>query len=171
MSRVPLICLALFLPVGLWSPPAGPVSFATPSIAQAAQVDETALDDQVREIAKTLRCAICQTENIWESQSVLASQMRQIIRERLQQGESPEQIKAYFLSRYGDYILMKPRVRGWNWLIWGGPFVLLLIGGLLLYRTLFRWTTAPASTPGDNPLPLSESSKRRIEDELRAFDK
>jgi cytochrome c-type biogenesis protein CcmH len=171
MSRIHLILSVLLLCSGLWPGLAALVPATAPSVALAAQVDETALDDQVREIAKTLRCAICQTENIWESQSVLASQMRQIIRERLQQGESPEQIKAYFLSRYGDYILMKPRVRGWNWLIWGGPFVLLLIGGLLLYRTLFRWTAVPASTPEDNPLPLSESSKQRIEDELRAFDK
>jgi cytochrome c-type biogenesis protein CcmH len=141
-----------------------------PAAAQAAQVDETALDDQVRSIAKTLRCAICQTENIWESQSVLAAQMRQIIRERLQQGESPEQIKAYFLSRYGDYILMKPRMRGWNWLIWAGPFALLLIGGLLLYRTLFRWTTRPTA-PAEHLPPLSEPSRRRLDDELRAFDK
>ena len=165
MSRLPLILSTLLLIGGLW-----PAALTT-SIALAAQVDETALDDQVREIAKTLRCAICQTENIWESQSVLASQMRQIIRERLQQGESPEQIKTYFLSRYGDYILMKPRARGWNWLIWAGPFVLLLIGGLLLYRTLFRWTTAPAPATEDNQPPLSEPARQRIQDELRAFDK
>jgi len=157
---------ALLLTGGAWL--AEPV-FA-PAAAQAAQVDETTLDDQVRNIAKTLRCAICQTENIWESQSVLAAQMRQIIRERLQQGESPEQIKSYFLSRYGDYILMKPRVRGWNWLIWAGPFVLLLIGGLWLYRTLFRWTTSPTAPPDHLP-PLSEPSRRRIDDELRTFDK
>ena len=166
MNRVALILPALLLTGGAWLAP--PVF--TPVAAHAAQVDETALDDQVRNIAKTLRCAICQTENIWESQSVLAAQMRQIIRERLQEGESPEQIKAYFLSRYGDYILMKPRVRGWNWLIWAGPFVLLVIGGLVLYRTLFRWTTT-TSVPADPPPPLSEPSRRRIDDELRAFDK
>ncbi|HUJ79382.1 MAG TPA: cytochrome c-type biogenesis protein [Nitrospiria bacterium] len=143
----------------------------TPAAAQAAQVDETAVDDQVREIAKTLRCAICQTENIWESQSVLAAQMRQIIRERLKEGETPEQIKAYFLSRYGDYILMKPRVRGWNWVIWAGPFVLLLIGGILLSRTLARWSTSASAAPAAPPPPLSEPSRRRIEDELRAYDK
>ena len=171
MSRVSRMLAVLLLCGCLWPAVAALSPSAALPIARAAQVDETALDDQVREIAKTLRCAICQTENIWESQSVLASQMRQIIRERLQQGESPEQIKAYFLSRYGDYILMKPRVRGWNWLIWGGPFVLLLIGGLLLYRTLFRWTAAPPSAPEDTPPPLSESSRQRIEDELRAFDK
>jgi cytochrome c-type biogenesis protein CcmH len=173
MNRLPLALFALFISVGLWSAPSPSLtSFMAPSVALAAQVDETAMDDQVREIAKTLRCAICQTENIWESQSVLAAQMRQIIRDRLQQGESPDEIKTYFLSRYGDYILMKPRVRGWNWLIWAGPFVLLLIGGLLLYRTLSRWAaTPPDSPPADTLPPLSEPSRQRIKDELRAFDK
>jgi len=169
MTRITLIAAALLLlSIAPWSTTAA----TGPGAAQAAQVEETALDDQVREIAKTLRCAICQTENIWESQSVLAAQMRQIIRDRLQQGESPEQIKAYFLSRYGDYILMKPRARGWNWLIWAGPFVLLLLGGLLLSRTLSRWTAPPADAGHTPPLPpLSEPSRQRIDHELRTFDK
>lgn len=139
--------------------------------AQARQVEETELDLQVRDIAKTLRCAICQTENIWESQSTLAAQMREVIRTKLRQGESPEQIKAYFLSRYGDYILMKPRKRGLNWLIWVGPFVLLLIGGALLYRTLARWTARTAAAPEESPPPLNDQARARIEHELRSFDK
>jgi len=142
---------------------------SAPLPATAGQVEETALDDQVRDIAKTLRCAICQTENIWESQSTLASQMRAIIRERLQQGQTPEEIKAYFLSRYGDYILMQPRKRGWNWLLWTGPFVLLLIGGLFLYRTLQRWSAPTAPAPAAPP--LTDDARARIERELRAFDK
>jgi cytochrome c-type biogenesis protein CcmH len=142
----------------------------SPPAALARQVDETALDDQIGEIAKTLRCAICQTENIWESQSALAAQMRDVIRERLQRGESPEEIKAYFLSRYGDYILMKPRKQGWNWLIWAGPFVLLAIGAALLARTLKRWTAPPAA-PADPLPPLTEQSRARIDRERHAFDK
>ncbi|HXZ25201.1 MAG TPA: cytochrome c-type biogenesis protein [Nitrospiria bacterium] len=165
MNRIAFMVIALLL-TGSW---AALPAFA-PIEARAAQVDETALDDQVREIAKTLRCAICQTENIWESQSVLAAQMRSIIRERLKAGETPDQIKAYFLSRYGDYILMKPRVRGWNWVIWAGPFVLLLIGGIVLTRTLSRWSASAASTPADPLPPLSEPSRKRIDNELRAYD-
>lgn len=142
-----------------------------PSWAGARPVEESPLDDQVREIAKTLRCAICQTENIWESQSTLAAQMRDVIRERLQQGESPDAIKTYFLSRYGDYILMKPQKRGWNWLLWAGPFVLLLIGGLLLYRTLSRWTARTAAAPPEAVPPLNDLARQRIDREVRAFDK
>jgi cytochrome c-type biogenesis protein CcmH len=142
-----------------------------PAAASARQVDEAALDSQIREIAKTLRCAVCQTENIWESQSALAAQMREVIRERLQRGESPEQIKSYFLSRYGDYILMEPRKHGLNWLIWAGPFVLLLIGGLFLFRTLSRWSARTAAAPNEELPPLTESSRARLDRELRLLDK
>ena len=81
--------------------------------------------------AKTLRCTVCQTENIWESGAPLAQQMRGVVRERLKLGHSPEDIKEYFLSRYGDYIMMQPPKHGVNWLLWVGPFILLLGGGLL----------------------------------------
>ncbi|MEW6325317.1 MAG: cytochrome c-type biogenesis protein [Nitrospirota bacterium] len=142
-----------------------------PPAASAAQVDEAALDGQIREIAKTLRCAVCQTENIWESQSTLAAQMRGVIRERLEQGESPEQIKAYFLSRYGDYILMQPRKKGLNWLIWAGPFALLAVGGALLVLTLRRWTKRTAAAPQEEASPLNERSRARLDRELHSFDK
>lgn len=143
----------------------------SPQAALALQVDETALDDQIGEIAKTLRCAVCQTENIWESQSTLAKQMRDVIRERLQRGESPEEIKAYFLSRYGDYVLMEPRKKGWNWLIWAGPFVLLAGGGLLLLLALRRWAKRTAAAPQELLSPLNEHSRARIDRELQSFDK
>ncbi|MFZ1744359.1 MAG: cytochrome c-type biogenesis protein CcmH, partial [Nitrospirales bacterium] len=74
----------------------------------AAVQDETDVDIQVREIAKTLRCTVCQPENIWESGAPLAQQMRGVIRDRIALGHSTEEIRAYFLSRYGDYILMEP---------------------------------------------------------------
>ena len=111
--------------------------------------DETALDIQVREIAKTLRCTVCQTENIWESGAPLAQQMRGVVRERLKLGHSPEDIKEYFLSRYGDYIMMEPPKHGVNWFIWVGPFILLLGGGLLLYKEVNGWVrgTPPPLLP------------------------
>ncbi len=130
--------------------------------------DETALDVQVREIAKTLRCTVCQTENIWESGAPLAQQMRDVVRERLKMGHSPEDIKEYFLSRYGDYIMMQPPAHGVNWLLWVGPFILLLGGGLFLYKEVIGWvrrTPAPSTTP---PPPLDEQARQRLERELES---
>ena len=140
-----------------------------PIAAFAEIVDETNLDIQVREIAKTLRCTVCQTENIWESGAPLAKQMRDVIRERLKQGETEPQIRAYFLSRYGDYILMEPPRHGYNWLIWIAPFLLLLIGGLFLYKEVIHWvkeTRPPVDDPP--PSPLDEQAQKRIQQELES---
>jgi cytochrome c-type biogenesis protein CcmH len=125
-------------------------------------------EDQFREIARSLRCAVCQSESVWESNAELARQMRELIRERLAKGETPEQIKAYFLSRYGDYILMEPRKSGFNWLIWAGPFVVLGVGGIFLYRALRRWVRETGSQPTEPPPVLDERSRERIERELRS---
>ncbi|MFY9269363.1 MAG: cytochrome c-type biogenesis protein [Candidatus Manganitrophaceae bacterium] len=139
------------------------------SIAQNVQnVNEDALQVRVKEVSKTLRCAVCQSESVWESNAELAIQMREIIRERLIKGESPDQIRAYFVSRYGDFILLKPRVFGLNWLLWGGPFLLLLIGGTFLYRTLRKWVAQTAPESSDLPDPIDERNRRRIEEELHS---
>ena len=134
--------------------------------AVAATKDETEIDVKTREVAKTLRCTVCQSESIWESGSPFARQVRESIREQVEQGKSAEDIRAYFLDRYGDYILMQPPARGVNWVVWIGPFAVLIVGGFLLYRTLTRWV---ASTPAPQTVePLDESSRKRIERELHS---
>lgn len=92
------------------------------SLSTAETLNEDQLQERVKQVSKTLRCAVCQSESVWESNAELAIQMRDIIRERLIQGESPDQIRAYFVSRYGDFILLKPRAFGLNLLLWEGPF-------------------------------------------------
>ena len=144
------------------------VLLAAPVPLFAAVQDETDLDIQVREIAKTLRCTVCQTENIWESGAPLAQQMRGVIRERLALGHSQEEIRAYFLSRYGDYILMEPPKHGVNWLIWVAPFLLLLIGGLFLYKEVTHWVRNTPTTPSQPAPPLDEQARKRIERELES---
>ncbi len=141
------------------------------TVAVANAVEEEALDLKVREVAKTLRCAVCQSESVWESNALLARQMRELIRERLKEGQSPGEIRAYFLSRYGDYILLEPRKQGLNWLLWGGPFLLLLFGGAMLYRTLARWVRETPKVESDEIQGLDEPSRRRIEQELRSLGK
>jgi len=131
-------------------------------------IEETEIDIQTREISKTLRCTVCQTENIWVSGAPLAKQMQAIVRERVEQGQSEEEIRAYFLSRYGDYILMEPPKEGVNWIIWLAPFLLLFGGGFLLINILRGWSTRKPTPPADPPTPLDEESRRRIEQELQS---
>lgn len=140
--------------------------FLTGGPSLADTVDETDIDIKTREIAKTLRCTVCQTENIWESGAPLAKQMRDLVRERVAQGQSAEEIRAYFLSRYGDYILMEPPKQGINWLIWTIPFILLLGGGVLLYRELRQWVRRTSPSSAEMPPPLDDAARQRIQHEL-----
>jgi cytochrome c-type biogenesis protein CcmH len=134
---------------------------------QAAQVEEEELESKTRDLSRQLRCLVCQGENVWESNSPLAGQMRDHVRDRLQAGESPEQIKAYLESRYGDFVLMEPPKHGLNWLLWLGPFVLLIAGALLLRHSLTRWRKPAASV---NSAALSDEQKRKIEAELARLE-
>jgi cytochrome c-type biogenesis protein CcmH len=131
-------------------------------LGTAAVIEEDPVETKTREIAKTLRCAVCQSESVWESNATLAQEMRDIIRDRVRKGQSADEIRAYFLSRYGDYILLKPTKRGMNGIIWFGPFVLLLIGGALLYRTLSRWVAQTPQQTTETLPPLDEADRERL---------
>lgn len=134
--------------------------------APAAQVDEETLESETRELSRGLRCLVCQGESVWDSNSPLAGQMRDMVRERLRNGESPQQIKTYLQSRYGDFVLMAPPRHGLNWLLWAGPFVLLALGGFLLRLAVMRWRKRAELAPAPASHDLSAAQKERIEAEL-----
>ncbi len=140
-------------------------------VPPALVMDDDELQTQLKAVSKTLRCAVCQSESVWESNATLAIQMRDIVRERLLAGETPDEIRAYFVSRYGDYIVFKPRFRGLNLLLWGGPFILLVFGGVILLRNLRNWTRPqPETTQASQQAllePIDEKQRRRLEQELR----
>ncbi|MBF0589820.1 MAG: cytochrome c-type biogenesis protein CcmH [Magnetococcales bacterium] len=153
-------------------------------LLHAATTDEDPTEAKVREIGKTLRCAVCQNQPIYESNSDLAKDMLAIIREKVQAGESPEEIKSYFHQRYGDYIYLEPTQTGSNMILWAAPFVGLLVGGLVLAAALRRWRRAPPSKASpsvesvssiqavDPPQPSSdkEALQARIQKEMAQLD-
>ena len=114
-----------------------------------AQVDSL-LEARTAAVASTLRCPVCQGESIQDSPSELAQQMRAVVRDRLRSGESPEQVKAYFVSRYGEWILLEPKMSGLNVVLYAVP-VLLVIGGLALVFVLVRRWTTPADSTVSGP--------------------
>lgn len=115
---------------------------AAPSVTAA----DSALDAQTRAVASTLRCPVCQGESIEDSPSDLSKQMRAVVRDRLRSGETPDQVRAYFVSRYGEWILLEPTMTGLNILLYVIP-VLLVVGGLVLVAFLVRrWTTPETTT-------------------------
>ncbi len=97
------------------------------------------IDDQVREISYLLMCPVCQGQTVEESNSQLAKDMRTIIRKKLEEGQSKEEIIAYFVDKYGETILGAPPAKGSNWILWLFPAFALVIGafglGIFLYRS------------------------------------
>ena len=138
--------------------------------AIAAPLTEEQVQIQVRAISKTLRCAVCQSESVWESNAELALQMRAIVRERVIAGESGDEIRAYFVSRYGDFILLKPQLKGMNQLIWFGPFILLGIAAVILHRRISRWVKEATPTQSSEMAPINDAGKERIAEALKNYN-
>tara|TARA_B100001964_G_C14166770_1_gene569492 strand:- start:67 stop:447 length:381 start_codon:yes stop_codon:yes gene_type:complete len=87
--------------------------------------------DQVYEISNELMCPVCQGQTVAESNSQLAVSMRKVIKDKINQGESKEKILQYFVNQYGDNILAKPPLKGFNLLLWIIPPSVLLLSILL----------------------------------------
>lgn len=102
------------------------------------------LDQQVRDVGLQLKCLTCQGENVADSPSVFASESRTVIRQQLQSGKSEQQVVQYFVSRYGDRILLSPQWQGFQLLAWLVPIGMLLLGLILAYATLRTWRVQSA---------------------------
>lgn len=111
---------------------------ATAAVPPAMAAGQPTLDEQVRAVASRLRCPVCQNESVADSPSELAVQMRALIRERLERGDSPEAITAYYVSRYGEWILLDPPRRGLGWLLWTAPAAVLAAGLVIAIRFVRR---------------------------------
>lgn len=96
-------------------------------------------DEELRKIAAELRCVVCQNLSVADSPSEVAQQMRAVIREQLQQGKNPEEIKAYFVSKYGEWVLLSPSAKGFNLLVWFLPFIAAASGIVLVVFAARRW--------------------------------
>ena len=111
-----------------------------------ATASDSALEARTTAVASTLRCPVCQGESIQDSPSELAQQMRAVVRDRLRAGDTPDQVKTYFVSRYGEWILLEPTMTGLNILLYVLP-VVLVVGGLALIAVLVRrWTASDGTT-------------------------
>jgi cytochrome c-type biogenesis protein CcmH len=98
------------------------------------------LEDQTRAIANELRCVVCQNLSVADSPSEMAQQMRAVVREQLEAGKTPEQVKDFFVSKYGEWVLLKPKTTGFAALLWILPYVALLLGVIAALWVIWRWT-------------------------------
>lgn len=110
---------------------------------QATAVDSTDLERRTSAVASQLRCPVCQGLSIQDSPSELAVQMRGVVRDQLSAGRTPEEVKRYFVDKYGEWILLEPKAEGFNVLIYLLP-VAAVVGGIAVIATAVRRWTRPA---------------------------
>src|SRR5262249_13477550 len=102
----------------------------------AQPAEDPQLEQRLQNLTQQLRCLVCRNETLADSQADLAADLRRQIREQMKTGKSDQEIIAFLTQRYGDFVLYKPPVKSTTYLLWFGPFALLLMGVAVLYRYL-----------------------------------
>ncbi|MGK5095066.1 cytochrome c-type biogenesis protein CcmH [Deltaproteobacteria bacterium TL4] len=126
------------------------------------------LERKVRELGDELRCPTCQGLSVHESESGFSTQMKIKIREMLQQGKTDEEIKAYFVESYGEWILRAPSKTGFNLLLWVLPGLLILVALFLLWKKSNSWVKA---NPDREELsPLSPEEQQLLKKDQNQFE-
>jgi cytochrome c-type biogenesis protein CcmH len=128
----------------------------------APLVDDPVTEQRLISISEEMRCLVCQNESLAGSRSDLANDLREQIRVLIKEGKSDEQIRNFMVERYGDFVLYRPPVKPITWLLWLGPFIILLIGVAGLF-TYLRRRNASA-----NNIALSDEDNRRLDDLLKS---
>jgi cytochrome c-type biogenesis protein CcmH len=142
------LLLAALLPTALWA------------VEPGEALDDPALEARARDIAAGLRCPVCRNESIDESSADLARDIRLMVRERLEAGETDEEVRAAVVARYGEFILLRPTAEGANLILWLAAPAMLL-GGLGVAWAAQRRRGAAA------PEPLTAEEEARLSDLLR----
>jgi cytochrome c-type biogenesis protein CcmH len=163
MNKKLLFSVGLALLFGLFV--AGAVSAQQP----------TPSDDQVNAIAKQLYCPVCENIPLDVCPTTACAQWRELIRQKLSEGWTEQQIKDYFVQQYGDRVLGTPPARGINWLVYLVPPIAIIAGAYILIRAFRAWRRPDqeenlASTPDDNPAdtdPTQDEYIHRLEEEVR----
>ena len=118
---------------------------------------DPALEARARALSAQLRCMVCQNQSIDDSNAELARDLRLLVRERLKNGDSDEAVIDYVVSRYGEFVLLKPRLRGETLLLWGAPALLFVAGAAAMALFVRRRAGQATGTP------LSEAEKAELD--------
>lgn len=145
----------------------GFLAFSGRLLAQEAKplADDPELEKRVMNLSKELRCLVCQNETLADSRADLAVDLRNEIRDQMKAGKSDKEIITFLTARYGDFVLYRPPVRPTTYLLWFGPFLLLVIGMVILYKYLRQRRDLIV------PQPLSKDERRRAEELLASSGK
>jgi len=139
------------------------ISLFGATLAKEAQSNEDPkIEQRMKLLTEQLRCMVCQNETLDASRADLAENLRKEIREQIKAGKSDQEIIAFLTQRYGDYVLYNPPVKKTTYLLWFGPFVLLIGGTAVLYRYVRNRREMIKETP------LSADERKRAEEILNA---
>jgi cytochrome c-type biogenesis protein CcmH len=139
------------------------ISLFGATLAKEAQSNEDPkIEQRMKLLTEQLRCMVCQNETLDASRADLAENLRKEIREQIKAGKSDQEIIAFLTQRYGDYVLYNPPVKKTTYLLWFGPFVLLIGGTAVLYRYLRNRRELIKESP------LSAEERKRAEEILNA---
>jgi len=136
------------------------LSLATPGTAPAVQPDEmlkdSALESRARDLSRELRCMVCQNQSIDDSEAPLARDLRLLVRERLTKGDSDQQVLSFLVSRYGEFVLLRPPLEWHTLLLWGLPPAALAAGTIGLFMSRRRRSVVTDTDP------LSQDEEQRL---------
>ncbi len=147
------ILFSLFLTLLVYA-----TAFADEAIPLAT---DPVLEQRLISISEEMRCLVCQNESLAGSRSELAQDLRREIRDLIRQGKSDAEIREFMVDRYGDFVLYRPPVKPTTWLLWIGPFVLMIAGVVALLMYLRRRNNQVIS------IALSDDENKRIDALLR----
>jgi cytochrome c-type biogenesis protein CcmH len=146
-------------------------ALSTAAPALAVQPDEilpnAGLEARARNLSKELRCMVCQNQSIDDSDAPLARDLRVLVRERLVAGDSDAEVLDFLTARYGDFVLLKPRLTAHTALLWLAPFAIVLAGVFVVIAFLRR-RRDEAAAPA--PAALSPDEQRRMDELLKPSD-
>ena len=151
------VSLGLLLLLGLAAAPAD-------AVQPGEMLADPTLETRAREISKELRCLVCQNQSIDDSNADLARDLRVLVRERLVDGDSDRQVIDYVVSRYGDFVLLRPPFKAATYALWLGPGLIAALGLLAVVAFFRRRAPAAASGEAASPAspPLDEDERRRL---------
>ncbi|MGC5021312.1 cytochrome c-type biogenesis protein CcmH [Micromonospora sp. DT47] len=133
---------------------------AAAGVGLVRSAGDTGQEDPVRAVAAGLRCPACQGESVADSRSPIAAAMRQVVADQLAQGRDRNEIRQWFVQRYGAEVLTDPPARGAELLLWAVPALTLLAGGYAALRTLRPRATSTAPTTAVRPAPIGRAARR-----------
>lgn len=129
----------------MWVPASVSAQGAAAPAPAGRVVQETQIDRQTRQIATQLRCVVCEGSSVQDSPSPFAQEMRSVIREKLAEGMTPAEVKAFFVESYGEWVLLQPEPKGFNLLIYVLPVAVLLGGAGFVLLKARSWTQHAAA--------------------------